>query len=343
MTISTIKMAMILHEEVYMSRKKMIKKYHVRHNENTYVILDWHELETPIIFDAVYEKDILKYNWWLNASGYAYTTDFYMHRKIAIELARIEGCTSQDLSVDHINEIKVDNRVANLRMATQSEQNHNRKSRCDKEPPAQELLDKGVKELPRYVRWCKHEHKFIIENHPALINDVTLGIRKKACMSGTKSAKFSTIEKYEDILARLDCLNMQHNENGFEKKKNDLYKEYFEIIGCVRRTVTPEKHITTFQDTINTIQPDKKRAQGRKTEVTLPSDCGVTIDMIPKYCYYKKSDDKRGDAFIIDRHPNLDKRYWSTTSSKSVSTYDKYIAMTEMLKKLESINSIINE
>lgn len=330
-------MSTIIHnEKIYLSRNKpSVNKYHVRYNEHTYVILNWHGLENPIVFDALYDKELSQYNWWLTTSGYACTTDYLMHRKIAIELANIDGCTSQDLSVDHINEIKVDNRIANLRMATQGEQNHNRKSRCDKEPPAQELVEKGVQELPRYVRWCKHELKFVIEKHPTLINEVALGIRKKACMSGTKSAKFSVTEKYEDILARLEMLNKQHNNDVFLQKKKQLYKEYFKIISCIRTTEAYDDKCIDLENSGNTIQSDKKRAHNRKTEVTLPNDCGVTIDMIPKYCYYKKADKKRGDAFIIERHPKLIKRYWSTTRSKNVSTYDKYVAMSLKLKELE--------
>lgn len=82
------------------------------------------------------------------------------------------------------------------------------------------------------------------------------------------------------------------------------------------------------------------RAAGKKKESKLPPDCGITLDMIPKYCYYSPATDKRGDKFVIDRCPGLMKqdakqRQWSTSGSTNVSTKVKYEQLMEKYNSLE--------
>lgn len=75
-------------------------------------------------------------------------------------------------------------------------------------------------------------------------------------------------------------------------------------------------------------------AAGKKSLKELPADSGLTKDMIPKYCYYRPASDKRGDKFVIDRHPKMEARQWATTESKAVSTKDKYQALLAKLREL---------
>lgn len=75
------------------------------------------------------------------------------------------------------------------------------------------------KELPKFVRWDKTELKFIIEKHPQLIKEVDHGVRKKPVMSGSKSKTLSIVQKYKDILARLQLLDQaNHLMNNYEEK-----------------------------------------------------------------------------------------------------------------------------
>ena len=71
----------------------------------------------------------------------------------------------------------------------------------------------------------------------------------------------------------------------------------------------------------------------------LPPDCGVTPNMMPKYCYYKPASDKRGDKFIIERHPKLVEkglRQWATTEAKTKTTKQKFDLMIAKLIELEN-------
>ena len=92
--------------------------------------------------------------------------------------------------------------------------------------------------------------------------------------------------------------------------------------------VEPEK---THQEPI---EPVKRTAPGRKNESRLPPDCGVKIEDLPKYCYYTAASETRGDKFTISVHPKLDKKYWSTTSSKSKTTLEKFTMLMDKYNEL---------
>ena len=77
---------------------------------------------------------------------------------------------------------------------------------------------------------------------------------------------------------------------------------------------------------------------GKKCD-NLPDDCGITIDQIPKYCYFRPESDKRGCKFVIDRHPKLVEqgiRQWATGESKKISILDKFKTLTDKLDELNN-------
>ena len=183
-------------------------KYHIQCNDKDYTLF-WKDHELPIIYDYKYDNEMSKFNWYVLQNGYVVSSNdtdtIYMHKFIA-KLARIKEYDNDELTADHINWNKLDNRVKNLRMVIQ-EQRNNKTFRSDKKPPCQELIDAGVTELPKHIRWDNSEKKFIIDKHPHLINEVTQGIRSKPMMSGSKSVKLTIIQKYQDILSRLKNLD----------------------------------------------------------------------------------------------------------------------------------------
>ena len=242
---------------------------------------------------------------------------------------------SEKLTVDHINEFKLDNRRENLRSATQSEQNANRKARSDKLPPPSELIEAGVTELPKYVRWDNSEKKFVIEKHPALLAQEL----KKPYMSGTKSRKLTVLQKYQDILHKLDELNTQLPDDYlvFKSNKHKLANEYLTVTNIIRAMYNKEPLPLIDKNPVQPIVPSSKTVKGRRSVLVLPEGCGVNIEDVPKHCYYRKGNDKRGDCFIIERHPGLPvaKRTWQTTSSKDVTTKQKFDLMMEMYETLK--------
>jgi hypothetical protein len=131
----------------------------------------------------------------------------------------INGDTPNGLSVDHINWQKTDNRKANLRSATQSQQNENRGQRCDKLDPFIELIELGIYRLPRLLRWDGSEEKFVVENEKQI--------------TGTKSVKVSTVNKFRNCLLRLTAFletNVNPVKDNFVLQRTKLADEYNQLI-----------------------------------------------------------------------------------------------------------------
>lgn len=309
------------------------KKYFINLNNNEYVAIIWDNMINPILYDKSFENNIAQYNWYITKGGYACCKNIYMHKLILL--------SNTHNSVDHINEYKLDNRTSNLRLATQSQQNSNRATRCDKIKPCDELLKIGITELPKYVRWDKTESKFIIEKHPLLIKQVSNGIRKKPVMSGTKSRNLTVIDKYSDIISRLEELDTIIDSNidttyirDFKINKNILKIEYETIRDTlIKYTNKINGYILPSDNTKTVISGGIRNTPPcRKTVIDLPSKCSIDPSTIPKYCYYKKASNTRGDSFIL-QIPG--EKTWSTTTSQSISTEDKF---NQLLLRYNSVN-----
>ena len=315
------------------------KKYLIAdENDNQLYVMYWSKLKTnPIVYDLDGSEVVDAQFWFYSSCGYMYnhgTTT--MHKMLADHY----GISRPGYTIDHINCCKLDNRRKNLRAATQGEQNSNRGSRSDKLAPPQELVDAGITELPRYVRWDGSEKKFVIETHPFLINEVRQGTRKKATMSGTKSTKCTVLQKYQDIIARLEEMNDAINTNAeFKQLKAQNFAEYQAIRKCIleHEGIADETQAAPTAGGAPTIESHRRTAAGKKTVCALPPDSGLTVADIPKYCYYKAKTESRGDKFVIDHHPDLvktGKKTWATTEASRYTTKQKHDMLMAKLAEL---------
>ena len=76
-------------------------------------------------------------------------------------------------------------------------------------------------------------------------------------------------------------------------------------------------------------------SNNRNQTTKLPAECGVTVNMIPKYCYFSPESKWHGGSFKIDRnHPQMNGKRWTTTTSKKVSISDKFKQLTKHLNSL---------
>ena len=278
--------------------------------------------------------------------------------------------STDNKTVDHINRIGTDNRKENLRIISPSAQlvNQNKIKRKAKLPE-----NSGIKidDLPRCVWYCKDNKKkkgdgfcVDIKGISKLKNitwysskDSTLSLRFKLEQTKKyiryiintykKELEPYSIEKnytiqglellksYNEILklSNYDCVNKNiikideknyliENLNGLTTQEKGLLKNY--------DPKTEEKHK-------NKLKLEGRRQRNRVSK--LPNDCGVTKEMIPKYCYYKplyvNKNRTRGDAFVIDKkNPNVTKQ-WSTSSSKEYTTLQKFQLLLNKLKEIE--------
>jgi hypothetical protein len=239
-------------------------------------------------------------------------------------------------TVDHINQIKTHNICENLRYTSQSEQNINRQTRNDKLPPPKALIEIGITELPRYVRYDNSEKKFIIETcHPGFTKI------KNYNQSGTKSAKVSIIYKYYDILKKLDHLNgltYDDSSQEFIDKQHKLFEEFNEISKLI--TGEEVEYVYHNKNEYKELEQYLTDAEKQYERRGLPEDSEINVDELPKYCCYTKASDKRGDSFYVSRHhPHLKEiniKDVKTTTSKAVSMEKKY---EDLLKLLDIIDN----
>lgn len=140
----------------------------------------------------------------------------YLHELI---LGKKQGYT-----IDHIDsENRMNNRLLNLRHATQSEQNHNRGkvSRKKNSHPYPDGLTHDM--IPKYVyyQWDSHGQRefFVIEKHPLQI----LKIEKKRWLSSKSMKKYNILEKLQKTKEKLEEM-----ENTFKRniEYQNMWKSY---------------------------------------------------------------------------------------------------------------------
>lgn len=161
--------------------------------------------------------------WYKLANGYIGShaiinvndTILYLHQHLMDYYGN--GLNKNIKTIDHINRDKLDNRLSNLRLATQNEQNINTDKRKRKHN-AQDLPD-GLNQnmIPKYVTYyneCYNKNKelyrefFKIEKHP----------KYNGVIFSSKSNKKSIKDKLDEIKEYLK--NIEENKNTIKEIKN---------------------------------------------------------------------------------------------------------------------------
>ena len=340
----------------------------VRFKNNDYVVycVPYNDMYKIFITDYDKKIDTISKTWHYRSDGgyiaspYIDSNDkrkeLYLHNFVMGKLT-FDG-KGQQHTIDHISRNGLDNRKANLREVTsQTAQNFNQKRR---ERTTELPLDCGITtdQIPKNIYYGKpnglHGDFFYIElkGIPSLCPD-----GKKYTWKSTKSKSVDLKIKLQQTIDKLFELKNEHLElsdvildNDNEQIRKKLIDEYNDIIFLSHypqeiindNLIDFNTEITNFklEDEID-IETNNKLKQlkdsGKKKD-NLPPDCPITINMIPKYCYYKPETELRGCKFIIERHPKLleqGQRQWATTESKKISIQDKFKLLEEKLKELD--------
>ena len=186
--------------------------------KNVYFKFDINSLDKVL---NVYKNN--RYTWHIGKNGYAKTCyindegkkiNRYLHQHLMDYYGN--GLEKNTKTIDHINRDKLDNRLSNLRLATQSEQNINTDKRKRKKD-AKDLPDGLTQDMiPKYVVYyneCYNKEKdlyrdfFKIEKHP----------KYEGTICGSKSNKVSIHDKLKEIKEFLK--NIDENKDTIKEEK----------------------------------------------------------------------------------------------------------------------------
>lgn len=355
---------------LYIKDKIRLTNYEiVKYSDKEYVIckLTFASKTRLLVIDFNDFEKIKYLKWDYMTNGYV-STRIYINRKLEITIYIHNLIMNQikftsdrtGKTVDHINRIPLDNRKENLRMVNQSGQNfnQNRKARTVKLP---DNCNIKLTEIPRTVSYSKARGiggEYFEVYTPNFNNQ---DLRWSSSRDKTVSLRFKLEQSKKYLRYLQNKYPEEFNKRHIEKEYNDdeikLIESYNAIIKLSKfydQTMEIKYNQTNYlkEDLTHLTEPEIKLLNSlnfdvnnnkRKIKHNLPENCGITLDMIPKYCYYspKKIDKKNhviNDHFVIDKHPKLEKRGWRTNCTANYTTKEKFEQLLSKLKEIEATN-----
>lgn len=293
----------------------MIKK--IIHNTIEYGIINikYKNIYLPLLIDwdksKYFSKDIIK-NIKCMKNGKVYLllnkNKYFIHDIIMLAHNNL---TPHNKYIYHINKIGLDNRINNL---TFNKVNINKKKRNH------ELLEEmGIdpNDIPSYI-WYEKANKNNGDRFIVNINNIKW--KSKSSKDIKTIDKLNDAKKYmNELLINNPEIFTDNNANGDMSSDGiELLNSFFKIINTIYPNLTL-KDISIKDNTkslLKNINNDHKVIDNDNYDM-------YGKKKLPKYGYYSKKTSKKNDYYYIKNHPSVS--YWQTTSSKNITTHDKYI------------------
>jgi hypothetical protein len=330
----------------------------VTYKGKKYCVCKIHRKESKVLFviDSDDIDDILLYSWYISSEG-RYISSRINEKQLGLHNFVMNRLThegkGQKSTIDHINRIGTDNRTENLRIASTSDQNINKLGR-KKSMKLPKGSDISLENIPKFVWYFKGKNsigdRFLVEINtiPGLddihwLSTSSTAVSLKFKLEQTKKYLRSLRSKHPNILTDRfkyysdECISsMKDYNNIIRLSKFDCVKDNLVEIPKVKDLLEEDtKGLTKSEiDLLKVISVDT--SNGRKKTRNMPDGCEVTMDDIPKYCYFEPERDKVGAAFYIgSNHPGMNGKRWYTTRKRSYTIDEKFQQLLTKLKEVD--------